>query len=236
MLSVWITKSTSNVVSKNLKVKTSPIMTVMTMVNKVIRNEYNTNNKQLILGGNEASLKKNNNLFTLNNKQQLRCYSTNKKSNKTESEQRLSHEECVKIYDYWKSQGKKINFTFYRQFIQHCNNLVWSQPQYLKKAFEIGEDMKKDGYPWDIEIYFYLIQCCIRTRINTNLDTAFQLFDEMKTKGVQPTQLVYNALIRGCALLDQQDRAKVVYDEAVQTKVLESKFKFEDIYKHLKEF
>ncbi|KAF0976049.1 hypothetical protein FDP41_004725 [Naegleria fowleri] len=157
------------------------------------------------------------------------------KQGKESNFKRLSHEECVQVYDYWKNQGKQLNFTFYRQFIQHCNNLCWEKPEYLEKAFSIAEDMKKDGIEWNREVYFMLIQCCVRTRKPENLDKGFALKEEMEKRGITSSQLIYNTLIRGCALLDQKERAKPLFEDLMKLKEVPAGIKFEDVYKHLKE-
>lgn len=113
--------------------------------------------------------------------------------------------------------------------------MCWDSPQYVEKALSIAADLKQAGTAWNSEVYFLLIQCCIRSRIPENLDKAFALKTEMTNNGVEANQLVYNALIRGCALLDQQNRAKSVFDELVKLKDLPQGVKFEDVYKHLKE-
>ena len=119
--------------------------------------------------------------------------------------------------------------------MQHCNTLCWDHPQYVEKALSIAEDMKKDGIAWNLEVYFILIQCCIRSKSPQNLDKAFALQSEMEKSGIQSTQLIYNSLIRGCALLDQVERAKPVFTEMMKLKDIPQGIKFDDVYKHLKE-
>lgn len=113
-----------------------------------------------------------------------------------------------------------------------CFNLetLKKPEQYYKKSFEVFDEFKQHYEPSIVE-YNLLIQVCA---LSGNIDKAFELFEEVKKKGLKPEQQTYGVLIRACTIANQKERGRPVWEELIQKKIGPNYATYDEIFLALK--
>lgn len=103
----------------------------------------------------------------------------------------------------------------------------------MKKTEELFNELK-DNYPPKILEYNLLIQA---HALSGKVDKCFELFEYVKGKqDIKPDQQTYLTMIRACAIADQKERGRPLFEELLQKELGPDVATYDEIYFSLKTF
>ena len=115
-------------------------------------------------------------------------------------------ERAMEVFEAMKKDGVPLNTIIFTTLIKG-----FARQYNLERALEIYEFMKLDDKirPNNVTVNS-LIDCCIRCN---NINTAWEIFEEMKSSATKPDLITYSTMIKGFCKDKNIEKALIMLDQ-----------------------